>query len=354
MPPPMDFSSKPNAGARGVPTPGLPSRPARGEEQPEEDEDAPAEEKRAMPPPPPMAGNPDEDEEEEEPQGEPIRIAMPVSRSAAQEEQPEYEATEEHHDPEPVPASSLSKAVSNMAEPEDEPQVGEDEAGRGASAAAADTTFGAAAGGAGPGAGVSGKRALIQYDYEKAEDNELELREGEYVTNIEMVDDDWWMGQNSRGERGLFPSNYVELVEGGGAAAGGHAEPEPEQEEEAAPPPAPRPAASGAGGKTATAQFEYEAAEDNEIGFPEGATINNVVSPSVEFCIHVKWSLIRCCRASLMMTGGWVSTMARKVFSRPTTSSSINKVAMAQVHELRHRIGNDNWRAVHRCTVDIL
>jgi hypothetical protein len=44
------------------------------------------------------------------------------------------------------------------------------------------------------GGASGGKRALIQYDYEKAEDNELELREGEYVTNIEMVDDDWWMG----------------------------------------------------------------------------------------------------------------------------------------------------------------
>ena len=73
---------------------------------------------------------------------------------------------------------------------------------------------------------------MVQYDYEKAEDNELELKEGEYVTNIEMVDDDWWMGQNVHGETGLFPSNYVELVEGDGDR-GGHtthqaeAEPQP-------------------------------------------------------------------------------------------------------------------------------
>jgi drebrin-like protein len=29
-----------------------------------------------------------------------------------------------------------------------------------------------------------------------------------------MVDEDWWMGENARGQSGLFPSNYVELVEG--------------------------------------------------------------------------------------------------------------------------------------------
>jgi hypothetical protein len=103
---------------------------------------------------------------------------------------------------------------------------------------------------------TGGKKALIQYDYEKAEDNEIELREGEYVTNIEMVDDDWWMGTNVQGESGLFPSNYVELVD--------------EDEGVAAPqPPAPAPVAQkeepepAAAGPTATAQFDYEAAEDN-------------------------------------------------------------------------------------------
>ncbi|KAI9854022.1 MAG: hypothetical protein M1813_001583 [Trichoglossum hirsutum] len=57
------------------------------------------------------------------------------------------------------------------------------------------------------------QRALVQFDYMKAEDNELELREGEYISDIEMPDSDWWQGQNSRGEVGLFPANYVELIE---------------------------------------------------------------------------------------------------------------------------------------------
>jgi hypothetical protein len=112
-------------------------------------------------------------------------------------------------------------------------------------------------------AGSGGKRAVIQYDYEKAEDNEIDLVEGEYVTNIEMVDDDWWMGTNSKGESGLFPSNYVELVEDE-AGATSHSAPAPAPAPAAQPEPESEPASGGA---TATALFDYEAAEDNGTRF---------------------------------------------------------------------------------------
>jgi hypothetical protein len=113
-----------------------------------------------------------------------------------------------------------------------------------------------------------GKRALVQYDYEKAEDNEIDLVEGEYVTNIDTVDEDWWMGTNARGESGLFPSNYVELVEGGDAAPAPPAAPVAAREPEPAPAPVapaahPAAPASAAAGPTATALYDYEAAEDN-------------------------------------------------------------------------------------------
>jgi hypothetical protein len=166
----------------------------------------------------------------------------------------------------------MAQAASRQVPPE--PQIGEDEPARGASHAAAASTFGAGAAAAHPGAGTSGKRAVIQYDYEKAEENELELREGEIVTNIEMVDDDWWMGQNQSGDTGLFPSNYVEIIEEEEKAA-----PAPTaaaHQAPAAPPAPPQPAARQ--GKTATAQYDYEAAEDNELSFPDGATITNIVS----------------------------------------------------------------------------
>jgi len=81
------------------------------------------------------------------------------------------------------------------------------------------------------------------------------------------------MGTNSKGASGLFPSNYVELVEGDedheGAPGAAPASPE------AAPAPSSRPAASA--GPTATALYDYEAAEDNELSFEEGAKITDLV-----------------------------------------------------------------------------
>lgn len=46
-----------------------------------------------------------------------------------------------------------------------------------------------------------------------------------------MLHVDWWTGTNPHGQRGLFPANYVTLIEGSAMEA----------EEEAAPPPAPAP-----------------------------------------------------------------------------------------------------------------
>ena len=97
-----------------------------------------------------------------------------------------------------MPTESLQQVVPDERDLEDRPH----DIGR----AAAEATVG-------DHAQVAGIRALVQYDYDKAEDNEIELKEGEFVTDIEMVDNDWWLGVNSRGQHGLFPSNYVEVVE---------------------------------------------------------------------------------------------------------------------------------------------
>jgi hypothetical protein len=187
------------------------------------------------------------------------------------------EAPEERNPPPALP-SSIGRGVPEEEELTEEP-AGHDPA-RGAGVAVAEASFGHnAATNANQGSHASGKRALIQYDYEKAEDNELELTEGDYVTNIEMVDEDWWMGTNSKGESGLFPSNYVELVEEEEAPA-----PAAQISEPSAPPTAPRPAAALAApsGPTATASYDYEAAEDNELSFDEGATITGLVS--IQIC----------------------------------------------------------------------
>lgn len=234
-PPHLPTDTRPSG---GFALPGLPSRPAAYNQEEDEEETPPI---------------PSRDFEEEEEEHSPVRIAMPVARS----QEPELEPAEQ------LPPKSLPTRHIEEQVPREEELPEEEEAydPRAAGAAVAEQSFGhAPAVDSHAGSGGGGKRAVVQYDYERAEDNELELREGEYVTNIDMVDDDWWMGTNPRGESGLFPSNYVELVEGQG-----------EGEEETAshaPPPAPAAAAesqpaAASGGSTATALFDYEAAEDN-------------------------------------------------------------------------------------------
>jgi len=258
-PPPIDLGSKPSGGARGIPIPGLPTRPSA--------DDVPAE-KHVDLPPPPRRPQPDDDEEEPERPASPIRVAMPVARK----DQPELERAEPAA---PVlPTASLAQAAAAARAVPPEPQVHDDEPARGAAQAAAASTFGADAG-----AAAEGKTALIQFDYEKAEDNEIELREGEYVHNIEMVDADWWVGTNEQGETGLFPSNYVEVVEEEGSAPAAPVRPrEPEPEPEPEPEHGGGAAEGAESGRTATAQYDYEAAEDNELSFPDGAKILNIVS----------------------------------------------------------------------------
>jgi hypothetical protein len=260
VPPPVNKASRP---VGGVSMPGLPSRSF----QHDEDENS----ARSIPPPPRVQRSPTPPTPEER-DSSPVRIAMPVSRSKV----PDIQAPEERLAASPLPTLSMGRNIPEEEDLTEEP-IGHDPA-RGAGAAVAASTFGK-----NDSAQVNqdsrgtGTQAIVQYDYEKAEDNEIELIEGEHVTNIEMVDEDWWMGTNSKGESGLFPSNYVELVD---------IEEEEEVEEPAAPvsrpiaaaAPAPAASAPSSDEPTATALYDYEAAEDNELSFAEGATITGLVS----------------------------------------------------------------------------
>ena len=306
-PPPLDTSSKPNAG-RGIPIPGLPSRPGQTQEEAPRMPTPPAQPPRSPTPPTPPAMD----------SGSPIRIAMPVSRG--HNEQDIEDARDEQFSPPPaMPARSLAQAIPHEDDLTEEP-AGNDPARRAGEAAAAASFSEQAAEAAHPGAHESGKRALVQYDYEKAEDNELELREGEYVTNIEMVDDDWWMGQNPRGETGLFPSNYVELVEDGGAGgeAAHQAEPEPEPEQQHGG------GAESGQGATATALYDYEAAEGNELSFPEGAKISGIVRNHFISILNLIVLMPR--RNFQTKIGGLVSTEDSKASSLRITCSWTNNV----------------------------
>ncbi|KAM9312719.1 drebrin-like protein [Gastrophryne carolinensis] len=54
-------------------------------------------------------------------------------------------------------------------------------------------------------------RAL--YDYQAADDTEISFDPDDLITHIEMIDDGWWRGYGPDGHFGMFPANYVELVE---------------------------------------------------------------------------------------------------------------------------------------------
>ena len=253
-PPVLETSNKPNAG-RGIPIPGL------------------AQDSHVNIPPPPAQPRSPTPPTPDQPES-PIRLAVPVSRNIPEVE----DAHEEQHAPPPaLPVASLAKQISQD-EQDDEPEA--HDPARGMAATVAATTFGeqateAAAGGSTGG----GKTAIALYDYEKIEDNELDLHEGERIINIDMVDVDWWMGENSRGESGYFPKDYVELDEekASTTAEAANTIPPPLPTTESAPPAGP----PGGAAPTATALYDYEANEDNELTFPEGASITNIVSSHV-------------------------------------------------------------------------
>ncbi|KAF3904686.1 Intersectin-1 [Orbilia brochopaga] len=245
-----------------------PPAPARYDE-PEEEEEPPQPAARFVPPPP--APVQPQRSPTPSPPRSPARIVMPVSRSAAPAEPPQVPHASRPRSPSPEPAP-ISPAVA---------------AGVGLAAVGAGVGFAAAAAAASSGVTLTGRRARIIYDYEKAEENEIDLVEGEVVGMIEMVDDDWWQGTNERGEEGLFPSNYVEPIED---------EEEDDQPAARAPPPPPMAEPepemhhaepemhhAAGGGQTATAVYDYEAAEENELAFPEGATITDIEFPDEDW-----------------------------------------------------------------------
>ncbi|GAA5849460.1 hypothetical protein JCM8547_000459 [Rhodosporidiobolus lusitaniae] len=58
-----------------------------------------------------------------------------------------------------------------------------------------------------------GKVAIAEYDYDAVEPNELTFEKGDRFIRVEPIDPDWWLGETDDGRKGLFPSNYVELID---------------------------------------------------------------------------------------------------------------------------------------------
>lgn len=49
--------------------------------------------------------------------------------------------------------------------------------------------------------------------YFSADDTEISFDPENIITSIEMIDEGWWRGYGPDGHFGMFPANYVELLE---------------------------------------------------------------------------------------------------------------------------------------------
>ena len=54
-------------------------------------------------------------------------------------------------------------------------------------------------------------KAVVTFDYDAVEPDELSLKEGETIDVVKQEDGGWWEGI-CRGKTGVFPSNFVEIV----------------------------------------------------------------------------------------------------------------------------------------------
>ncbi|KAM6940703.1 SH3 domain-containing protein 19 [Xenentodon cancila] len=58
---------------------------------------------------------------------------------------------------------------------------------------------------------TDGKRAKVLYDFASDCDEELSLQVGDIITNLESIDDEWFLGE-LKGRRALVPKNYVQVL----------------------------------------------------------------------------------------------------------------------------------------------
>ncbi|XP_028391539.1 drebrin-like protein A [Dendronephthya gigantea] len=56
-------------------------------------------------------------------------------------------------------------------------------------------------------------RAKALYDYQAADDSEITFDPGDIITEINQIDPGWWQGRAPDGSYGLFPANYVEIID---------------------------------------------------------------------------------------------------------------------------------------------
>lgn len=60
---------------------------------------------------------------------------------------------------------------------------------------------------------IQGLMARALYDYQAADETEISFNPDDVITNVDQIDEGWWQGLAPDGTYGLFPANYVELLE---------------------------------------------------------------------------------------------------------------------------------------------
>ncbi|KAI8115742.1 SH3 domain-containing protein 19, partial [Lucilia cuprina] len=103
-------------------------------------------------------------------------------------------------------------------------------------------------------------------DYEAGDDDEISFKEGEDITGIDEVDENWYIGRNKAGKVGMFPAMYVQLAgkSAPSATASALTESEPKS-------------------KSAIAVYDYAAGDEDELSFDEGETITQIQEVSPEW-----------------------------------------------------------------------
>lgn len=56
-------------------------------------------------------------------------------------------------------------------------------------------------------------KARALYDYDADDETEISFLPGDVICEIDMFDEGWWTGKAPDGRTGMFPANYVQLIE---------------------------------------------------------------------------------------------------------------------------------------------
>lgn len=46
-----------------------------------------------------------------------------------------------------------------------------------------------------------------------ADESEISFDPEDVITNIDLIDEGWWTGMAPNGHYGMFPANYVEMIQ---------------------------------------------------------------------------------------------------------------------------------------------